>query len=286
MAVTRRHRWGFPCFVSLLGLRAVAITPVGPLGACIVHFPSDFGLPHDYGVSAPTLVFSRPAQRSLTLRPTNSRSRPRRPFPPEALTASLPPPSLRLLPARTTVAGRELHPLKKHAFTAHVIHYCPFKVGPASQSVGADPCLAGAPAVVAAPSRRKRPSATSPSSDSWLDGPPVFVAAPSFHTRAETTSARVNGCFSKAPGWLIWPFGLPKRRLASSDVPPRISVSGACWTATRIWRGDVCAFPACAWRKDGGGVSAPAPSTARKHAVWQPIKRKSAAFQQRSRPAR
>jgi hypothetical protein len=124
LAVTHRHRWGFPCCVFLLCLRAAAITPVGPLGASIVHFPSDFGLPHHYGVSAPTLVFSRPAQRSLTLRPTNSRSRPRRPFPPEALTASLPPPPLRLLPARTIVAGRDSHPLKKHAFTAHVTHYC------------------------------------------------------------------------------------------------------------------------------------------------------------------
>ena len=94
LAITHRHRWGFPCCVFLLCLRAVAITPVGPLGASIVPFPSDVGLPHLYGVSAPTLVFSRPAQRSLTLRPTNSRSRPRRPFPPEALTASLPPPPL------------------------------------------------------------------------------------------------------------------------------------------------------------------------------------------------
>ncbi len=125
LAVTHRHRWGFPCCVFLLCLRAVAITPVEPLGASIVHFPSDFGLPHDYGGSAPTLVFSRPAQRSLTLRPTNSRSRPRRPFPPEALTASLPSPPLWLLPARTIVAGRDSHPLKKHAFTAHVIHYSP-----------------------------------------------------------------------------------------------------------------------------------------------------------------
>jgi len=123
LAVTRRHRWGFPCCVFLLYLRAVAITPVGPLGAWIVHFPSDSGLPHIYGESAPTLVFSRPAQRSLTLRPANSRSRPRRPFPPEALTASLPPPPLQLLPARTTVAGRDSHPLKKHAFTAHVEIY-------------------------------------------------------------------------------------------------------------------------------------------------------------------
>ena len=53
---------------------------------------------------------SRPAQRSLTLRPTNSRSRHSDPFTPKALTASLPPRSLRLLPARTIVAGRDCFP--------------------------------------------------------------------------------------------------------------------------------------------------------------------------------
>jgi hypothetical protein len=43
-------------------------------------------------------IVSRPAQRSLTLRPTDSRSRLVRPFPSEASAASLPPPPLRLLP--------------------------------------------------------------------------------------------------------------------------------------------------------------------------------------------
>ena len=38
------------------------------------------------------------------------------PFPSEASTISLPPSPLRLLPAGTTVAGRELHPLKTRAF--------------------------------------------------------------------------------------------------------------------------------------------------------------------------
>src|SRR5471032_2197770 len=70
LAVTRRHRWGFPCSVFPLCLRAVAITPVRPPGACIVRYPSDVGLPRNYGGSALTLIFSRPAQRSLTLRST------------------------------------------------------------------------------------------------------------------------------------------------------------------------------------------------------------------------
>ena len=43
--------------------------------------------------------------------------RPRRPFPSKASTISLPPSPFRLLPAGTTVAGRELHPLKMHNFS-------------------------------------------------------------------------------------------------------------------------------------------------------------------------
>ena len=56
------------------------------------------GLPQLHGGSAPALHVSRPAQRSLTLRPTCLPSRPKRPSTPEAPTASFPPPPLRLLP--------------------------------------------------------------------------------------------------------------------------------------------------------------------------------------------
>jgi hypothetical protein len=107
LAVTCRHRWGFPCFVALLCRRAVATTPVGPLGACIVRFPRGLGLPRYTGGSAPTSLVSRPAQRLLTLRPADSQSRPKRPHPSKALAISLPPLPLRLLPARTIVAGRD-----------------------------------------------------------------------------------------------------------------------------------------------------------------------------------
>jgi hypothetical protein len=78
--VLANHRWGFPCFVLPLCLRAVASTPVGPLGARVVLFPSNIGLHRRSGGSAPTDSFSRPAQRSLTLRPTDSRSRQSDPF--------------------------------------------------------------------------------------------------------------------------------------------------------------------------------------------------------------
>jgi hypothetical protein len=70
-------------------------------------------LPH-YGLS-------RPAQRSLTLRPAHSLSRQKRPVASEASTISLPPSSLRLLPAGTTVAGRDSNPLKMHAFARRTL---------------------------------------------------------------------------------------------------------------------------------------------------------------------
>src|SRR5215831_15615698 len=145
LAVTRRHRWGFPCFVFLLCPRAVATTPVGLLGACIVRYPSNTGLPRYTGGSAPTSLVSRPAQRSLTLRPADSQSRPRRPTEPKALTASLPPLPLWLLPARTIAAGRDCLPLKKHDFTAHCVKLAGAmqRIRRASALPGLEPCPYG-----------------------------------------------------------------------------------------------------------------------------------------------
>ena len=59
---------------------------------------------------------SRPAQRSLALRPAWLLSRPWRPVPSECFNRGryLPQP-LRLLPAGATVAGRDSHPLGKGA---------------------------------------------------------------------------------------------------------------------------------------------------------------------------
>ncbi len=53
---------------------AVATTPVGPVGCCRSSRPTGGGLPCYSGRSAPTLPFSRPARRSLTLRPACSLS--------------------------------------------------------------------------------------------------------------------------------------------------------------------------------------------------------------------
>jgi len=70
------RRMGLPVLRrTFLCIHAVATTPAGPLGARIAHFPNDGGLPRNSGGSAPALPFSRPAQRSLTLRPAYSPSR-------------------------------------------------------------------------------------------------------------------------------------------------------------------------------------------------------------------
>lgn len=55
-------------------MHAVATTPAEPQGAFLAHFPRDGSLPRNYGGSASALRFSRPARRSLALRPAYSPS--------------------------------------------------------------------------------------------------------------------------------------------------------------------------------------------------------------------
>ncbi|HZI75622.1 MAG TPA: IS3 family transposase [Gemmatimonadales bacterium] len=50
-------------------MRAATTTPVEPSGADLARLPDDGGLPQHYDGSASTLIVSRPAQCSLTLRP-------------------------------------------------------------------------------------------------------------------------------------------------------------------------------------------------------------------------
>ena len=57
-----------------------ANTPAETVGACVARFPTVGSLPRMIGGSASALLVSRPARRSLALRPTCSLSRPRRPF--------------------------------------------------------------------------------------------------------------------------------------------------------------------------------------------------------------
>ena len=108
---------GLPVLRSIsLCRHAVAITPVATLGQLSLDRSQRPGLPHPFAGSATTLAVSRPARRSLTLRPVCSRSPPRGPFPSKASAVSLPPLPLRLLPAGAKGAGQELHLLKISAF--------------------------------------------------------------------------------------------------------------------------------------------------------------------------
>jgi hypothetical protein len=76
-----------------------------------------FGLPQITVGSASALSVSRPAQRSLALQPADSPSRLMRPSTPEAPTALLPPPPLRLLPGGTIqFPGGSFIPLWSSAF--------------------------------------------------------------------------------------------------------------------------------------------------------------------------
>ena len=74
--------------------RAAATTPAEPVGAPVARFPTAASLPRYSGGSASALPVSRPARRSLALRPAWSLNRPRRPFIVEVLQSmSLPPSS-------------------------------------------------------------------------------------------------------------------------------------------------------------------------------------------------
>jgi hypothetical protein len=58
-----------------LCLHAVTLTPGGLMEPIRSYYSISFGLPQLHGGSAPALIVSRPAQRSLTLRPACSPSR-------------------------------------------------------------------------------------------------------------------------------------------------------------------------------------------------------------------
>jgi hypothetical protein len=106
---------------GLLCLHAVALTPAGPLELIRSSFSIVSGLPWGTVRSAPAIVVSGPAQRSLTLRPARSPSR----------LATLSIESSDRFVASTIVSiatgwsesvpGRELHPLKSSAFSRRTV---------------------------------------------------------------------------------------------------------------------------------------------------------------------
>jgi hypothetical protein len=101
---------------GLLCVHAIAITPAGSMELVRSSVSIASGLPRVTVRSAPAIVFSGPAQRSLTLRPARSRSR----------LATLYTESSDSFVASAAVSiasgwsepvpGRELHPLKSSAF--------------------------------------------------------------------------------------------------------------------------------------------------------------------------
>ena len=104
-------------------MRAAANTPAEPAGASVARFPADGGLPRITAGSASALPFSRPARRSLALRPACSLNRPWRPFSSECFRRCrylLRP--LRLLPAGATVGRRDSHPLRNDAFPRRTVN--------------------------------------------------------------------------------------------------------------------------------------------------------------------
>src|ERR1017187_6292799 len=106
---------------GLLCVHAIAITPVGPMELVRSSLSIVSGLPCEKVRSAPAIVVSGPAQRSLSLWPVRSRSR----------LATLSIESSDSFVASTAVSiatgwsepvpGRELHPLKSSAFSRRTV---------------------------------------------------------------------------------------------------------------------------------------------------------------------
>jgi hypothetical protein len=101
---------------GLLCVHAIAITPAGPMELVRSSFSTISGLPCVTVRSAPAIVVSGPAQRSLMLWPARSRSR--------LTTLSIESSDSFVASAAVSIAtgrsepvpGRELHPLKSSAF--------------------------------------------------------------------------------------------------------------------------------------------------------------------------
>src|SRR5947208_9664847 len=80
------------------------------------YFSINVGLPQNHGGSAPALIVSRPAQRSLTLRPIRSRSRLATLFTESSDSFVASAAASIATGWSEPVPGRELHPLKSSAF--------------------------------------------------------------------------------------------------------------------------------------------------------------------------
>ena len=97
-------------------MHAIATTPAGPLGACVVRIPQRRRpSPNSRRVGSCITLFE--ACSAFTARyGLHARQVPIGPSTLKASAASLPPRPFQLLPAGTTVAGWESHPLRERAF--------------------------------------------------------------------------------------------------------------------------------------------------------------------------
>src|ERR1017187_3900486 len=106
---------------GLLCVHAIAIIPAGSMELVRSSVSIDCGLPCEKVRSAPAIVFSGPAQRSLMLWPARSRSR--------QATLSIESSGSFVASAAVSIAtgwsepvpGRELHPLKSSAFSRRTL---------------------------------------------------------------------------------------------------------------------------------------------------------------------
>ena len=106
---------------GLLCLHAVAITPAGSMKLVRSSVSIDCGLPCDKARSAPAIIFSRPAQRSLALRPARSPSRQATLYT-EGSDSFVASAAASIATGWSeTVPGRELHPLKSSAFSRRTL---------------------------------------------------------------------------------------------------------------------------------------------------------------------
>jgi len=111
---------------GLLCVHAVAITPAGSMELVRSSISIASGLPRVTVRSAPAIVFSGPAQRSLTLRPARSRSR--------LATLYIESSDSFVASAAVSIAsgwsepvpGREFHPLKSSAFHGALLRQLSF----------------------------------------------------------------------------------------------------------------------------------------------------------------
>ena len=109
---------------GLLCLHAIAITPAGPMELVRSSLSIVSGLPCETVRSAPAIVFSGPAQRSLTLWPARSRSRQATLYTESSDSFVASAAASIATGWSEPVPGREFHPLKSNAFHGALSQRC------------------------------------------------------------------------------------------------------------------------------------------------------------------